>query len=79
MTTRRDFLSAASAMAAGVTLGPRLWATTATFPSHRPPLDQRRFTSDAVEGFIQEVKSACHPELAWMFDGSDRRGTFLSA
>ncbi|SPE24300.1 conserved hypothetical protein [Candidatus Sulfopaludibacter sp. SbA3] len=39
------------------------------FPSRRPPLAERKFTSDAVEATIARVrKSIADPELAWIFD-----------
>lgn len=39
------------------------------FPSNRPPLEERTFTSNAVEKIIRDVKSAIHDEeLAWMFE-----------
>ncbi len=39
-----------------------------TFPSHRPPADERRFCSEAVEHKLIEVKAAISdPELAWLF------------
>ena len=38
------------------------------FQSKRPPLKERRFTSQAVEATIQEVSAAIRdPELAWLF------------
>jgi uncharacterized protein len=39
------------------------------FSSQRPPIDQRKFTSPAVEKLIREVKAMiADPELAWMFE-----------
>ena len=39
------------------------------YPSHRPPPDQRRFISRAVEETIGRVKAAIgDPELAWLFE-----------
>src|ERR1700722_20959252 len=63
MPTRRLFLqSAAAALAASP-------ARAAAFESRRPPLADRKFTSDAVEAKIAEVKSALSdPELAWLFE-----------
>jgi meiotically up-regulated gene 157 (Mug157) protein len=38
-------------------------------PSHRPPLEERKFTSQAVERTIGQVKAAISdPELAWLFE-----------
>jgi hypothetical protein len=63
MPTRRFFLqSAAAALAASPARG-------ATFQSRRPPLAERKFTSDAVEAKIRQVKAALSdPELAWLFE-----------
>jgi meiotically up-regulated gene 157 (Mug157) protein len=61
--TRRLFLqSAATALAA--------WpASGGGFESRRPPLAERKFTSDAVEAKIKQVKGALSdPELAWLFE-----------
>ena len=39
------------------------------FPSKRPPLGERTFTSEAVEAMIREVKAFVKDEeLAWMFE-----------
>jgi len=39
------------------------------FPSNRPPLAQRTFTSKAVEAIIKEVKAVIKDkELAWLFE-----------
>ncbi len=39
------------------------------FPSQRPPLEKRTYTSEAVEALIQKVKAAIKDEeLAWMFE-----------
>ncbi|MCB9051691.1 MAG: glycoside hydrolase family 125 protein [Lewinellaceae bacterium] len=39
------------------------------FPSRRPPLEERTFTSQAVEEMIRQVKPAiADEELAWMFE-----------
>ncbi len=63
MSTRRLFLqSAAAALAASPIRG-------AAFESRRPPLAERKFTSDAVEAKIKQVKAALSdPELAWLFE-----------
>jgi meiotically up-regulated gene 157 (Mug157) protein len=63
MSTRRLFLQ--SACAALAAPAPR----AAGFQSRRPPLAQRKFTSDAVEAKIRAVKvSLADPELAWLFE-----------
>ncbi len=62
MSTRRAFLETLALSAAG------LGAAT-EFPSKRPPVEKRNFTSDAVEAKIAEVKKAiADPELAWLFE-----------
>jgi len=62
MSTRRVFLQSLAAASA------RLSAAE-PFPSRRPPLEKRAFTSDAVEAKIAEVKRAIRdPELAWLFE-----------
>jgi meiotically up-regulated gene 157 (Mug157) protein len=39
------------------------------YPSQRPPVEKRKFHSDAVERVIARMKSAIvDPELAWMFE-----------
>jgi len=64
MSTRRTFLQSAAALTAG-----RLFAAAAPLVSQRPPVDQRKFVSDAVEGKIQEIKKSIgDPEIAWMFE-----------
>ena len=50
---------------------PRLQVAAAvpTFPSKRPPIEQRKFVSRAVEQTITRVKARISdPELAWMFE-----------
>src|ERR1039458_8046669 len=65
MTTRRAFL--ASSPVLGLQTA-RLFAD-ATFTSQRPPLEQRKFTSPAVESRIDEIKKTiADPELGWMFE-----------
>ena len=65
MTTRRAFL--ASAPALGLETA-RMFADGA-FTSQRPPLGQRKFTSEAVESRIAEIKKTiADPELGWMFE-----------
>src|ERR1035437_2344177 len=63
MPTRRTFLrSAAAALAAGP-------LRAADFPTSRPPLGERKFSSEAVEARIKETKSAlADPELGWLFE-----------
>ena len=42
---------------------------TKVYPSKRPPVAERLFTSDAVEAKIREVQKLLsgNPRLAWMF------------
>ncbi|CAF3022588.1 unnamed protein product [Rotaria socialis] len=43
--------------------------TTADFPKVRRPIDQRRFTSPAVESLIEEIKKNIkNKELSWLFE-----------
>jgi len=63
MSTRRAFLESL-ALASTV----RVWAAE-PFTSRRPPLEKRKFTSEAVEAKIAEMKKSIgDPELAWMFE-----------
>ena len=62
MFTRRTFLGSLALAYPGL-------QAAETFESKRPPLDKRKFTSDAVEAKIAEVKkSIADPELAWLFE-----------
>ena len=64
MRTRRAFLQ--SAVLAASALPAR---ATKTYATSRPPLADRKFTSDAVEAKIQAAKKRiADPELAWMFE-----------
>ena len=64
MPTRRAFLQ--SAVLAASALPAR---ATKTYAAGRPPLADRKFTSDAVEARIQSAKKRiADPELAWMFE-----------
>ena len=72
---RRSFLINNSKVALGMTLIPAAGFSMADninfkkFKSNRPPLNERTFTSDAVEAAIKKVKaSIADPELAWMFE-----------
>ena len=62
MPTRRFFLQSAAAAFAGGAKGAPQW------PSRRPPLPERNFTSEAVEARIRQVQNdIADPELAWLF------------
>ena len=69
MMTRRDALKTGGIVAAGLITGfDRLQGGGKEYPSMRPPVDQRRFVSEAVEATIDRVgKSIADEELAWMF------------
>ncbi|HJR14680.1 MAG TPA: glycoside hydrolase family 125 protein [Rhodanobacteraceae bacterium] len=73
MNDRRDFLKLMGAAAAYGSLAvsaPGIAAGTSTrFPSRRPPLSQRKFTSPAVEAELARVKAKIGaPKLAWLFE-----------
>src|SRR4029078_10195605 len=74
MQTRRTFLQSAAGLASAASLAStRLSAAPAPadgpMVSQRPPAAERKFTSEAVEGKIQEVKKAiADPQLAWLFE-----------
>ena len=64
MRTRRSFLQSAASLWAA-----RLFAADGPLVSQRPPVAERKFTSDAVEARIQEVKkSIADPQIAWLFE-----------
>ncbi len=72
MPTRRHALHTAALAAAAASIAPRRAFSepgTPAFPSRRPPLGERRFTSPAVEATIAAVKrEVADPELAWLFE-----------
>jgi hypothetical protein len=60
---RRSFMATTGALAATPAIG-----AAAKFPSRRPRLAERRFTSPAVEAEIKRVSAmVADPELAWLF------------
>lgn len=62
MLTRRVFLGSLAIASTGL-------RASVSFPSKRPPLEDRKLTSEAVEAKISEVKKAiADPELAWLFE-----------
>jgi meiotically up-regulated gene 157 (Mug157) protein len=68
---RKDFLQKASLLGTAVAFMPAgLFAAPANdWTSKRPPLADRKFTSDAVETTIRNVKKAItDPQLAWLFE-----------
>jgi len=72
MSTRREFLHSAAALSAAAALPAALPASLAAddaFPSRRPPVNKRKFVSEAVEAKIAEVKkSIADPEMGWLFE-----------
>lgn len=71
MTTRRHFIKLNGITAAGISVGlkPSWFSNTVQFESKRPKLNDRKFTSKAVEEKISTVKKAIKdPELAWLFE-----------
>ncbi len=71
MHSRRNFIQAGGLLATAAILGPRhLFANGGfEFESKRPPLADRKFTSDAVEAMIKKIKSGLpNKELGWLFE-----------
>jgi len=71
MNTRRQFLQTTGLAASGLLLqnsGAFAFAPKG-FVSKRPPLSERKFTSNAVETTIRTIKKQiADPELAWLFE-----------
>ncbi len=69
MVTRRDALKTAGIVAAGLMTGlPKMSGGGKEYPSMRPPVDKRRFVSDAVEATLDRIGGKiADEELAWMF------------
>lgn len=73
MQSRREFIKLAGVVTGGISLvgvNPSFSFTSKdNFKSNRPPLSERKFTSEAVEATIQKVKKIiADDELAWMFE-----------
>ena len=71
MTDRRQFIKTSSVLSAGMLLNKsNIFAKgVADFESKRPPLAQRKFTSEHVEAAIAEIKKALPgKEIAWLFE-----------
>lgn len=71
MVARRDFIRNSSLLAGAVALGfPKaVFSNPLGYTSQRPPLAQRKFTSQAVEKAIASIKKEiADPKLAWMFE-----------
>lgn len=71
---RKEFARLGSVLAIGSVLPPLTSLSAAaakgysTFPSKRPPLSERKFSSEAVEKAIAEfAKISRSPELSWLF------------
>src|SRR5450631_271670 len=71
MNNRRQFLQTAGILASGILLkesGAFAFSRN-SFESKRPPLSERKFTSEAVENVILKLKKEiADPELAWLFE-----------
>ncbi len=66
---RREMIAGAGALALAATFRPRDAAGASAFTSRRPPRNERRFTSKAVEAEIARVKAKiADPQLAWLFE-----------
>ncbi|HEY8915581.1 MAG TPA: glycoside hydrolase family 125 protein, partial [Chitinophaga sp.] len=70
MVARRDFIRNSSLLAGAIGLGfPKQVLGWDGYASQRPPLAQRKFTSQAVEKAIISIKKQiADPKLAWMFE-----------
>ena len=71
MITRRNFIQTTSAVTVGTLLSnEKIFAgSTADFESKRPPLAERKFTSEAVEAVITKIKNRLsNKELGWLFE-----------
>ncbi len=72
MFTRRDFLKTSGIAIAGLSLANNSFAknsSAAAFESKRPKSSNRKFTSEAVEAKIAEIKKEINDdELAWLFE-----------
>ncbi|RBL93787.1 glycoside hydrolase family 125 protein [Chitinophaga flava] len=70
MVARRDFIRNSALLAGAVGLGmPKTVLGWNGYTSQRPPLAQRKFSSDAVEKAIAGVKKQiADNKLAWMFE-----------
>ncbi|MGC4036565.1 MAG: glycoside hydrolase family 125 protein [Chitinophagaceae bacterium] len=69
--TRKDFLRTSSLVTAGAFLSPaELFAIASNeFESKRPAMADRKFTSDAVEAMIKQIKAGLpNKELGWLFE-----------
>lgn len=72
MVARRDFIRNSSLLAGAIGLGfPKQALAWDGYVSQRPPVAQRKFTSQVVEKAISTVrKQIADPKLAWMFENA---------
>ena len=71
MTTRRNFIQTTSLLTAGAFLPADVLLANGLngFESKRPPLADRKFTSEAVESMILKIKNALPgKEAGWLFE-----------
>lgn len=71
MPARRTFLKQTGILSAGFFLQPAgIFANGGSgFESKRPPIAERKFTSEAVEATIKRIKKQiADPELGWLFE-----------
>jgi uncharacterized protein len=71
MTTRKEFIKSTGILTAGLLLSKgKIFAYgRKEFLSNRPPLSERKFTSDAVEQSIKHVQGSLkNKELGWLFE-----------
>lgn len=71
MTTRKDFIRQTSLLSAGLFLSKtKLFALLVNeLESKRPPVAERKFTSQTVEAMITQIKNSLpNKELAWLFE-----------
>jgi meiotically up-regulated gene 157 (Mug157) protein len=69
--TRKNFLNKMGVLTAGTAFfNSKLFASSITdFTSMRPPLAERKFTSDAIEKTIAQIKKAIpDKQLGWLFE-----------
>jgi len=71
MNSRRQFLQTTGILTTGLLLKKSnvLALSRNEFVSKRPPVSERKFTSEAVEATIRNIKKQiADPELAWLFE-----------
>jgi uncharacterized protein len=71
MPSRRKFIQTTGMLSAGILAGGAgaFARDVNVFESNRPPIGERKFTSEAVEAAIVRIKRLIgNPELAWLFE-----------